>query len=119
MANLSASKGRDTYVSLQPRLEFGREFKTDGGTLIRPFGMVGLTRFVSGTTSGITTSLQGAPTGTAPFTTKSSMDKTYADLTLGFDVPSRSGTNFRLSYAGQVSDNSESHSVSLKLSIPF
>jgi uncharacterized protein YhjY with autotransporter beta-barrel domain len=118
-ANISAKSGRDTFVSLQPGVEFGREFATAGGTLIRPYGMVGLTQFVSGTTTGITASLQGAPVGTAPFTTESTMDKTYADLTLGVDTLSVKGTALRVSYTGQFSDHSEAHSASLKFSVPF
>lgn len=118
-ANVNAKSGRDTLVSVQPGLEFGREFATAGGTLIRPFGMVGLTHFLSGTTTGVTASLQGAPSGTAPFTTESKMDKTYADLTLGVDVFSVKGTVFRVSYTGQFSDHTESHSASLKVAIPF
>jgi len=118
-ANLSAKSGRDTLVSLQPGLEFGREFATAGGTLIRPFGMVGLTHFVSGATTGVTASLQGAPVGTAPFTTESTMDKTYADLTLGMDTLSTSGSVFRISYTGQYSEHTESHSASLKVAVPF
>lgn len=111
--------GRNTLVSLQPGLEFGREFATAGGTLIRPFGMVGLTHFVSGTTTGVTASLQGAPVGTAPFTTESTMDKTYADLTLGMDALGTNGAVFRISYSGQFSGHTESHSASLKAAIPF
>jgi outer membrane autotransporter protein len=118
-ANLSAKSGRDTLVSLQPGVEFGREFATAGGTLIRQFGMLGLTDFVSGTTAGITASLQGAPVGTAPFTTESTMDKTHADLTLGVDTLGLKGTTVRVSYTGQFSDHSEAHSASLKLSMPF
>ena len=118
-ANISAKSGRDTLVSVQPGLEFGREFSTRGGTLIRPYGMIGMTQFVSGTTTGITASLQGAPAGTAPFTTESTMDKTYADLTLGVDTLSVKGTALRVSYTGQFSEHAESHSASLKLSVPF
>lgn len=118
-ANLSAKSGWDTLVSLQPGLEFGREFTTAGGTLIRPYGRIGLTYFASGTTTGNTASLQGAPVGTAPFTVESKMDKTYADLTLGLDVLRVNGMVFRIGYTGQFSEHSEDHSSSLKVAIPF
>jgi len=106
-------------VSLQPGLEFGREYVTAAGTLVRPYGMVGLTRFVSGTTSSVTAALQGAPVGTAPFTVESKMDKTYADLTLGVDVLRTDGMTFRVGYSGQFSENTEDHSAMLKVAIPF
>jgi len=118
-ANLNAERGHDTLMSLQTGIEFGREYKTVSGTLIRPYGIVGLTQFLSGTTTGITASLQGAPVGTAPFTTQSTMDKRYADLTLGVDVLSEKGTTFRFIYDGKFSKNSDSHTASMKLSIPF
>ncbi|HVS26486.1 MAG TPA: autotransporter domain-containing protein [Burkholderiales bacterium] len=118
-ANLNVKSGDQTLVSLQPGLEVGREFKTGGGILIRPFGMVGVTQFLSGTTPGITAVLQGAPAGTAPFTVTSEMDKTYANLSVGVDTLSVNGITLRVSYTGQFSTHSEFHSASLKLSIPF
>jgi hypothetical protein len=118
-ANIRARSGSDTLVSLQPGLEFGREYATAAGTLVRPYGMVGLTRFVSGTTSSVTAALQGAPVGTAPFTVESKMDKTYADLTLGVDVLRTDGMTFRVGYSGQFSENTEDHSAMLKVAIPF
>jgi len=117
-ANLNVESGDNTLVSLQPGLELGREFATAGGTLIRPFGMIGITQYLSGTTPGISASLQGSPVGTT-FTVESEMDKTYADLDLGVDILSAKGTTFRVNYSGQFSENSEFHSCGLKLSVPF
>lgn len=118
-ANISAKSGSDTLLSLQPGLEFGREYATANGTLVRPYGMIGLTHFVSGTTSSVTASLQGAPVGTAPFTVESKMDKTYADLTLGVDVLRTDGMSLRVGYSGQFSENSEGHTAMVKVAIPF
>jgi outer membrane autotransporter protein len=117
-ANISARSGRDTYVSLQPGLEFGREFATADGTLLRPYGRVGITHFTAGTAS-VTASLQGAPVGTAPFVTENRMNRTYGDLALGIDVLSANGTVFRLGYTGQFSSHSKDHSATLKLAVPF
>jgi hypothetical protein len=118
-ANLDVASGDNTVVSVQPRLEFGSEFKASDGTLIRPFGMVGITQFLSGTTLGVTAALAGSPAGAAPFTVESSMDKTYGDIALGIDSIGEGGTTFRFSYTDQFSANSDFQTASVKLSIPF
>lgn len=117
-ANISARSGRDTHVSLQPGLEFGREFATADGTLLRPYGRVGITHFTAGTAS-VTASLQGAPVGTAPFVTENRMNRTFGDLALGLDVLRANGTVFRLGYAGQFSSRSKDHNATLKVAVPF
>jgi uncharacterized protein YhjY with autotransporter beta-barrel domain len=118
-ANLNVNSSDDTTVSLQPRLEFGREFAAADGTLIRPFGMVGVTQFLSGTTPSIAATLQGAPAGVAPFTVESRMDKTYGDVSVGVDVLGKDGMTLRVGYTGRFSNHSSFHSGGLKLSIPF
>jgi hypothetical protein len=118
-ANIRAKRGSDTLVSLQPGVESGREFALADGTLLRPYGRVGMTYFASGTTSAVTASLQGAPAGTTPFTVESRMDKAYIDLSLGVDVLRVSGMVFRVGYSGQFSGHSEDHSAMLKLAIPL
>jgi uncharacterized protein YhjY with autotransporter beta-barrel domain len=118
-ANLNVKSSDDTTVSLQPRLEFGREFAAADGTLIRPFGMVGVTQFLSGTTPSIAAALQGAPAGVGPFTVESKMDKTYGDVSVGVDVLGKDGITLRVGYTGQFSSHSSFNSGGLKLSIPF
>ena len=118
-ANLNVASGSNTAVSLQPSLELGREYVAANGTLIRPFAMFGVTRFLSGTTPAITASLQGAPAGLAPFTMEGRMDRTYGDVGLGVDMLTRDGMTFRLSYSGQFSSHSSYNGLSLKLAISF
>ncbi len=118
-ANLSAKSGSDTLLSLQPGVELGREIALADGTLLRPYGRVGMTHYASGTASAVTASLQGAPAGTAPFVVESRMDRTYGDLSLGLDVLRTKGWVFRVGYTGQFSAHSEDHSAMLKVAIPF
>jgi outer membrane autotransporter protein len=118
-ANLNVQQQTETYVSVQPALEFGTEWAQSGGTLIRPFTALGVTHYLSGNNPQITASLQGVPAGVAPFTVNGEMDKTFGNLTLGVDFLARDGKNVRVSYDGQFSDHTESHAFSVKLSLPF
>jgi uncharacterized protein YhjY with autotransporter beta-barrel domain len=119
-ANLNVQKQNETYVSVQPALEIGTEWdQAYNGTLIRPYAVIGATHYLTGSNPEITATLQGAPVGVAPFTVKGEMDKTFGNLTLGLDFLARDGKNVRVTYDGQFSEHTASHSFGLKLSVPF
>jgi uncharacterized protein with beta-barrel porin domain len=118
-ANLNVRSTSETYVTLQPALEVGGELKITETMLVRPFAQVGLIHLFTGTTPNVTASLQGAPTGTTPFTVNGKNDKNFGELSLGLDILSKQGINLRVGYTGQFSSHSESHGGSLKLSIGF
>jgi hypothetical protein len=118
-ANLDVEGHDETYLSLQPAVEIGRELKRRDGTLVRPFVKVGVTHFFSGTTPEIKAIFQGAPAGVSPFTVKGDIDETFADVSLGLDVLKEDGINFRLNYLGQFSDNMKHHSLGFKVTVPF
>ncbi len=119
-ANLKVERQTDTFVALQPAIEFGGETPVGGeGTLLRHFARLGLTHFLNSPEQQFTASFEGAPAGVAPFTVITRNDRTYTDLALGFDLLRQSGTNVRVEYNGQFSANSTTHAVGLKLSMPF
>ena len=119
-ANLRVDKQGDTFVSLQPAIEFGGERAVGGeGSLLRHFVRVGLTQFLGSADRHFTASFEGAPAGVAPFTVVTRSDRTYGDLALGFDLLRKNGTSLRLEYNGQISANSSTHAVGLKLAMPF
>ena len=119
-ANLNVQKQDETYVSVQPALEIGTEWdQAYNGTLIRPYAIIGVTHYLSGTNPEITATLQGAPIGVAPFTVRGEMDETFGNLTLGLNFLASDGKNVRVTYDGQFSDHTESHAFGLKLSVPF
>lgn len=118
-ANLSVQEQKETYVSVLPAVEFGTEWQQGDGTLIRPFASIGVTHYLTGTNPEITAILQGAPAGVAPFTVSGEMDETFGNLTLGMDFLGSDGKDVRVTYDGQFSDHTASHSFALKLSVPF
>lgn len=119
-ANLHVAKEHETFVSLQPALEFGGEFGIGGkGTLLRHFVRVGLTHFLGNNEQHVTASLEGAPAGVEPFTVITRSDRTYGDLALGMDVLIKGGTTVRLEYNGQFSANSTTNAIGIKFAMPF
>jgi hypothetical protein len=118
-ASLDVEGHDETYVSLQPAVEIGRELKRRDGTLVRPFAKVGVTHFFSGTTPEISAVFQGAPAGVSPFTVKGDIDDTFADVSLGLDVLKEDGINFRLNYMGQFSGDMKNHGLGFKVAVPF
>jgi len=118
-ANLSVARRDETYVNLTPAIEIGGETNLKNGLLLRPYAKLGITQFLSGTSPEITASFQGAPVGVAPFTVKSEMDKTYADVHLGLTVLNNKGQILQVGYLGSFSDHLKANSGVIKLSIPF
>ncbi|MBS1143221.1 MAG: Outer rane autotransporter barrel [Proteobacteria bacterium] len=119
-ANLNVAKENDTFVSLQPAVEFGGEFGMGGeGTLLRHFIRLGATHFLGSNERRITASLEGAPAGVEPFTVVTRSDRTYGDLALGIDILRKSGTTLRIEYNGQFSANSAMNVVGIKFAMPF
>jgi uncharacterized protein YhjY with autotransporter beta-barrel domain len=118
-ANLNVEASNHTYVTVQPALEVGWEFRQANGTLLRPFVVGGVTQYVSGSSAQITASFQGAPAGVQPFRITTAMDKTYAEINLGLDIIGIDGRDVRLTYIGQFSEHTTSHAAALKFSVPF
>jgi len=119
-ANLRVEKKSDTIVSLHPAIEFGGESGIGSeGTLLRHFLRIGITHYPGSNERQVTASLEGAPAGIEPFTVTTRSEKTYADLTVGFDILRKSGTTVRLEYNGQFSADSTTKAVGIKVAMPF
>lgn len=119
-ANLYVASGNDTFVALQPAIEFGGERPFgDEGSLLRHFVRLGITHFLGSNEQRLKARLEGAPAGIEPFTVITRSDRTYGDLALGIDLLRKDGTTARLEYNGQFSSNSNTRAIALKLSMPF
>jgi uncharacterized protein YhjY with autotransporter beta-barrel domain len=118
-ANLNVEASNHTYVTVQPAVEVGWEFRQANGTLLRPFVVGSVTQYLSGSSAQITASFQGAPAGVQPFRISTDMDKTYAEINLGLDIIGIDGKDVRLTYIGQFSEHTTSHAAALKFSVPF
>ena len=115
---LSVAGVSDTIVSVSPSLEFGFELPLTGGGVVRPFIRAGATwldndQFVT------TASFADAPAAIAPFSITTSVDKVVADLAAGIDLIGSEGMVLRLQYDGRFGEDTEQHSGTAKLSVPF
>jgi hypothetical protein len=117
-ANLAVRSRSETYVSVNPAVEIGREVRAEEASYTRLYGRVGAIHYLSGTPE-IHAILEGAPAGVAPFRTKGELDSTYLDLALGADVLKTSGWGLRLEYSSQLSSNTDQHAVQLKVNRRF
>ncbi|RLG89172.1 MAG: hypothetical protein DRO16_04410, partial [Thermoprotei archaeon] len=60
-ANLHVESENDTFVTLQPMVEFGGEISLSSGTVFRPYFRVGATHFLTGYNSQVTAAMESAP----------------------------------------------------------
>ena len=88
------------------------------GVLLRPWFRVGATIFED-TSSTISATFQGAPTGISPFRFTTKLDKSYADVAAGLNILWDTDLELRLNYDARFSDNSEEHSGGIKLGLKF
>ncbi len=97
-------------------LELGGEFGSADGVLYRPFVSAGATVL-----TGQNVSVQAGFPGLGPgsFTATSDMDSVFADVRAGLYVLGQTGWTTRLEYDGRFSANSQQHSGTVKVSVPF
>lgn len=118
-ANLEVEKETDSFMTLQPAIEFGGEHLLSSGTLMRPFARVGITHFLNDNECQMTATMTGAPDDVPPFTTINERDETYVDVSFGLDLIRTNNATLRVDYAGQFSQDSSAHMVGAKLAVPF
>ncbi len=117
-ASLDVEDDRQTYIAVQPALEVGGEFATDGGYLLRPRASIGLTHFLKDPSPTAQARFATAPAGPA-FAATSDVERTWLDLEVGVDVLSTRGINVGLSGFTQLADNAYQLGGALRLTIPF
>jgi outer membrane autotransporter protein len=118
-ADLHVQSHQEHHAMLTPAVEIGGETVLDGGQLLRPYARFGITRFLAGTSATIMTSFRDAPPGVAPFTVRSDLDNTFANLDLGVSIVGTKGTIVRIGYVGKFSQHVISNGAMAKLMIPF
>jgi hypothetical protein len=116
--NLDVAASTDAFAFVQPAIEFGKDVHSSSD-LLRFYARAGVAKMISGSNVSVTASLQGAPTGVAPFTVYQSMDKAVVDLATGLDVITQQGMVLRFGYDGQLSSHGSRYGMNVKLSVPF
>jgi len=109
----------DTYYNVQPALELGADYSTEGGTLLRPQLTLGITRFLGDADPSTTARFLASDVQVPSFTTSTDMDKTRFDVAAWIDIFTSSDIVARAEVFGSFSNNIDSYGGGLKLSIPF
>lgn len=117
-ANLRVESDTTVIASFSPSLEFGREWQTGDGMLLRPFLRAGATVF-SDDSIDVTSRFDGTPAGVASFSTSSRIDQVMADVGAGFDLLMDNDATLRLNYEGHFGSTTMIHAASLKAGVKF
>jgi uncharacterized protein with beta-barrel porin domain len=115
---LTVAGNDDTVFSISPSIEFGAEYPLAFGGVARPYVKGGVTWL--DTDSFVTSAtFAGVGPGAPGFEIGTTIDDLVADLGLGIDFLAESGTVLRVQYDAQFGEQTENHSGSAKLSVPF
>lgn len=107
----------ETTLGLSPAVEWGAQFETAYGALMRPYLWAGVTAFAGGDFA-VAASFNGAP-GIEPFSVAKEIDPLMADVGAGLEFIGAGGATLRLDYSGRFSQDLEEHGLGLKASLPF
>lgn len=113
-ANLQVAAAKETVANISPSLDLLGDYQI-GGLTIRPFASVGAT-WLSKDEIRTTAGLDGLA-GT--FITAVATDNLFADIGIGATIFSDNGLSARVSYSGAFSNNTETHTGTLKLQWSF
>jgi len=91
-----------------------------GKLVARPFASVG-GRWQSRDSLSLSAAFQGSPSGTAPFTVNTGIDRMTAHASIGLDLidPGPTGLDVRVSYDGEFGKTTRQHSASLNIGMRF
>ena len=112
-ANLNVSGGDETYYSVTPSLELGRDIDRGDGRIIRPFVRAGVTVY-NDTDQALFASFAGAPAAAGGFTTTSEFDDVFADIEAGVMLFHGQEAAYSVTYEGRLSDDTQQHGFFVK-----
>ena len=116
---LRVKSGSDTYYTVQPAVEVGTEFAVGGGLQLRPRLTAAVTQFLGDASASVSASLAAAPAGAGTFRTRTEVDRTRFEGSIGADLFGIGGLVFRGDVFGTASGNTGGYGGSIKLEIPF
>jgi hypothetical protein len=119
LAALAVPGQNHTFVTMQPAMEFGWQFTSGDGTVVRPFGSVGLLASVAGGASDISAALTNAPVAAGTFKVGGRMTGPMLDNTIGLEIFKPNGANVQLGASLQTSSDKRASSVWVKLAWPM
>lgn len=118
-ARLDVSTDAQSFLSVQPTVEFGGDYVSANGSLWRPRLTLGLTQFLNNAQSSLVAGFSNTAPDIPSFRTTSAIDKTRFDIAAHVDVFTRRGATFGVGAFASVSQNSQITGGFLRMEIPF
>lgn len=115
---LTVADSFETYYSINPSFELGREWQTENDRTIRAFARFGA-NFQPDNNTSVTSSFSNGSSTAPQFQTQSEGDEFSAELELGITFFQTEGTSIQLGYQGSFSENSRQHGGFLKATFEF
>jgi uncharacterized protein YhjY with autotransporter beta-barrel domain len=109
----------DEFLTSRIDLRIGGEFSGGNQMLYRPFILTSYTHVLSGTASGISARLAGAPESVPYFVQVLEVDDNYTRLSVGMDLLARENWAFSFAYDRQFADSWDAHSFFAKIMFGF
>ena len=119
LAALAVPGQSHTFVTMQPAVEFGWQFTSSNGTVVRPFGSVGLLASAAGGASDVSAALASAPAAAGTFKASGFMTGPMLDNTVGLEIFKPDGANVQLGASLLTSSDKQALSVWTKLAWPL
>ncbi|OKH17140.1 hypothetical protein NIES208_10680 [[Limnothrix rosea] IAM M-220] len=116
--NLIVDDSSQAYVTLNPAIEFGGEFKDENLT-IRPTIYLGYTHYLTDPNPSTSARLAGAPQGVDSFEVTSLGDRSKFDAAANVELLFLNGLSMKLGYWGQFSRNTTVHGADFKMKFSF
>ncbi len=116
---MSLDSSQQTLFTVEPSVEVGGEFVGPDGTAYRPYAQVGVTQFLGDASPQISATLQGAPTGVAPFVTTDDFARTFLDVSGGLVAVSPGGIAVKANGFWKKSKDLQNYGGSIKISFPL
>jgi hypothetical protein len=115
---LTVQGASETVVSVSPMLELGSEYALALGGVVRPFIRGGVSWMDTGSFTTIA-SFTDAGAGASAFALVSTSDTVVGTVGAGLDFIAVDGMALRLQYDGRFGSETEQHTGTAKLSVPF
>lgn len=115
--NLIIQDSHETFVSLQPAVEFGGWFDAGNGLRIGPHFSVGLTQYLTDPSGVVSSAFLAAPG--VSFKTSSEIDRTSFDFKAGVDLVSKDTLSLGLNGFTRVGKDNVEYGGGVKLGVRF
>ncbi len=115
-SNLFIQGGDNSYLTLSPSVEIGRDITLSNDRALRAFAKVGAT-YITEDSASVTAGFVAAPSNT--FTTSTEIDQFFGDVELGATLFASDLLTVSGSYQGRFSSNTTGAAVNVKLNMAF